>query len=713
MVLCRCSRRADGEFIQDEQHTLELFAPLTIQSFPKTPNAWGYTGTRYQGPNRAFSLQGASTYEEHIEKSATLPFPMDTGFHILPEDVQEAISFIAHRGSAGIRAFWLKQLAQVQQRAQDLMPILQRLRATVEPSKEASRARIHVPLLKELLEEAGMGGSNWCDQFVTGFPILGELGEPGVYPPSSQPPSYISREKLFEGAKERFVSKNRAPDPNAERLWIEAMDQVGKQWLDGPHPFNDEGELMVNGEPVQANPAFRFGVQQGEKLRAVDDLKRSATNEATFVATPINLPSWDHIAQMCSLYYLKGDRRPLAIAKADHADAYKQLPVATKDELAAVVTLKDLVDGRWYGFIPRTQLFGSTAAVLHYNCLSRVIASLACRILKIPCVGYYDDFGIILPECLVKDGLSVFTSFNKALRIILKDSKSEFGTLLEFLGLTISFWNDGSPTLASLSLSQEKIRKLVQMIEALSTQHSVALAHLQKLAGKLCFTQTAIMGRFGRAALRPIYELISQGGGTLTVSFKRCLQWWVRVLPAIMPRLIMSFREPEDEEPFRIYSDATGEGNLASICFPPQANQALPFLLKGSSSGELDDLAASTNAIFIFELFAMVASVFQLRDHLTGKRVILFVDNEAACAALTTGTSKVPGALLLVYALYAMAAEHDIALWTERVPTGVNPADLPSRHRELSFTTQPSVVLASLEDLLSAYDFSWVLLQSK
>ena len=148
------------------------------------------------------------------------------------------------------------------------------------------------------------------------------------------------------------------------------------------------------------------------------------------------------------------------MAKADHADAYKQLPVTTKDELAAVVTLKDLVGGQWYGFIPRTQLFGSTAAVLHYNCLSRVIASLACRILKIPCVGYYDDFGIILPECLIKDGLGIFTSFNKALMIILKDSKSEFGALLEFLGLAISFRNDGSPTLASLSLSQEKIQKL-------------------------------------------------------------------------------------------------------------------------------------------------------------------------------------------------------------------------------------------------------------
>ena len=263
------------------------------------------------------------------------------------------------------------------------------------------------------------------------------------------------------------------------------MDQVKKQRLHGPHPFNERGELVVGGKPVRANPAFRFGAQQGQKLRAVDDLKRSATNDATFVATPINLPSWGHIAQMCALYYLRGDRRPLALAKADHADAYKQLPVTTKDELAAAVTLKDPVDGQWYGFIPRTQLFGSTAAALHYNCLSRVIASLACRMLKIPCVGYYDDFGIILPGRLVKDGLGIFASFNQALMIISKDSKSEFGILLEFLGLAISFRNDGSSTLASLSLPPEKIHKLVEMIEALSSQHSAALAHLQKLAGRL------------------------------------------------------------------------------------------------------------------------------------------------------------------------------------------------------------------------------------
>ena len=151
--------RADDVLIQAEPHITKCSSPLTIPSFPKTPNEWGYTGTRYQGPNRALSLQGASSYEGHIEPSAGMPFPIETGYHILPEDVQEAISFIAHRGSAGVRGFWLKQLSQIQKGAHELMPILHQLGAAVEPSREPSRARIHVPLLKELLEKNGMGGS--------------------------------------------------------------------------------------------------------------------------------------------------------------------------------------------------------------------------------------------------------------------------------------------------------------------------------------------------------------------------------------------------------------------------------------------------------------------------------------------------------------------------------------------------------------------------
>ena len=96
----------------------------------------------------------------------------------------------------------------------------------------------------------------------------------------------------------------------------------------------------------------------------------------------------------------RGEHRPLKIAIAGHADAHKQLPLREAGALAAAATLQNLVDRLACGFILRTQLLGSVAAVLHRNCLSRVIALLACRYLEIPRVGNYDDFGVVAPKPL-------------------------------------------------------------------------------------------------------------------------------------------------------------------------------------------------------------------------------------------------------------------------------------------------------------------------
>ena len=56
------------------------------------------------------------------------------------------------------------------------------------------------------------------------------------------------------------------------------------------------------------------------------------------------------------------------MAKAGHADAYKQLPFLEKGQHPKVVTLQNTPQAAWDGSIPNTQLCSSAAAVLHYNC---------------------------------------------------------------------------------------------------------------------------------------------------------------------------------------------------------------------------------------------------------------------------------------------------------------------------------------------------------
>ena len=78
-------------------------------------------------------------------------------------------------------------------------------------------------------------------------------------------------------------------------------------------------------------------------------------------------------------------------------------------------------------FIPQTQLFGATAAVLHYAAASRVIATVAVRWLGIVCFGYFDDSGIADRRACIKEALDAFTRMNSLLGFQLRNGKREAG----------------------------------------------------------------------------------------------------------------------------------------------------------------------------------------------------------------------------------------------------------------------------------------------
>ena len=74
------------------------------------------------------------------------------------------------------------------------------------------------------------------------------------------------------------------------------MIQVAESWLDDPIPIPSSG-LIPGIRPEGVSTAFRFGVEQADKLRAFDDPIHNWANIACAVWTPITLPTWDHIAQ--------------------------------------------------------------------------------------------------------------------------------------------------------------------------------------------------------------------------------------------------------------------------------------------------------------------------------------------------------------------------------------------------------------------------------
>ena len=84
-------------------------------------------------------------------------------------------------------------------------------------------------------------------------------------------------------------------------------------------------------------------------------------------------------------------------------------------------------------------------------------------------------------------------------------------------------------------------------------------------------------------------------------------------------------------------------------------------------------------AIHQAEVYPALISLHLWAGRLRGRRIILFVDNDAAKECLIKGTTRSKASAKLVSDFWAIAAEYELYIWVERVASAANPADAPSR----------------------------------
>ena len=85
--------------------------------------------------------------------------------------------------------------------------------------------------------------------------------------------------------------------------------------------------------------------------------------------------------------------------------------------------------------------------------------------------------------------------------------------------------------------------------------------------------------------------------------------------------------------------------------------------LTGFADAQLEQSAKGTTSVYIYELFATVATMYKIRSTPIGKRITLVVDNEAAAAVATIGAPKSNAALRLLYSIWSAVASHELSAW--------------------------------------------------
>ena len=73
-------------------------------------------------------------------------------------------------------------------------------------------------------------------------------------------------------------------------------------------------------------------------------------------------------------------------------------------------------------------------------------------------------------------------------------------------------------------------------------------------------------------------------------------------------------------------------------------------------------------------------AVYYSVPELAGRRVVHWIDNTSAIAALINGYSRAPDSCRILHAFAAFVLGMEISPWFLYVPSKANIADLPSRH---------------------------------
>ena len=642
------------------------------------------------------TITDAQGRADHVERAATQEFLLTKDIP-LPPELTEALDFIQSAPPEAIRSFWMKQRARIRALVEDSKVDQLLWDADIHPDIAPATGKLKTLALHALLSHFDLGGAKWLQQFNFGFPIVGAVSQEGVYKPDptiGDPPAISG---IWAGAQERFTTRAKASGRlHATELWNEALEQTRAGWLDGPQPLLEDGSLLLP-TPHQPIIAFRFGVDQSDKLRACDDLKYSKTNEFCSVKTPISLPTWDHIGQMATT--VADSARPWSFLKTDHAAAYKQLPLRPDQANLAVIALRDPTTDQWAAFRSRTLVFGSTAAVLHYNCLSRCIAALVSKTFGIPMIGYFDDYGAFVPSDLEGDAEETIDDFMSALVIIMKDDKRQRGSSLTFLGLLGEFPSPQTDMQLRISLPPVKTSAWCDMLERLINLGVATEQELQSVVGRLSFTQTCIYGKMGRAMLSPFYEKLKTPyyHPRLEERELNALRWWVVALKALKPRVVRPYQKYPD---ILIYTDAATSTQIicALVISVDQfkTSHTISECATMTTGKRWKTLFNKTNYIYGLEMLALLALVIDPRADIDGKAIVFYLDNDNAVKAMVKNKSDTRVIQTMTLLIWHILAIRGVRAWFEWVGSNFNPADLPTRKAPLPFPVRKNYQFRNL-----------------
>eukprot|EP00438_Fugacium_kawagutii_P001998 Skav208915 [mRNA] locus=scaffold787:29327:30871:- [translate_table: standard] len=487
------------------------------------------------------------------------------------------------------------------------------------------------------------------------------------------------------------------------------MQEVEQQWLKGPFTEQEVTEMVGD---VYWIATRRFPLVQSDKVRLIDDALASGLNSGYGTSNKLQLFDVDLlVATILNLQKASKNRSPLwgscpkLLGRTlDLSSAYKQLGAFAGQMWQRVLAVYDPQAKAARYFIASALMFGSTAAVYGFNRVSRSLWHILAHKLKLLHTVYYDDFPSVEFEATAESATQYTAELLDLLgwKFAREGKKAQpFSTVFEVLGIQVDLTQlvDGCLVLQN---KPTRLKSLLENFSKFLEKKRVLPSEAASIHGILNFTQGQFMG----APLKPVMQFFSRVASEgwrseLVDELLVVCSYATSILHEAKPRIIQL---GAITRPVVLFTDGAWE---PTADFPSGAGMVLidpvhdfrivheiaipDEVLRSWKAKGKAQLIAELELVPIVVAFQKYLKVFQ------GRRVLMFVDNNAIRDAVAKGSSRSISIFVLLSQLQRLCMECHCLPWISRVPTKSNIGDFPSRGQA---STAASLIGAQLGEVL-------------
>ena len=225
-----------------------------------------------------------------------------------------------------------------------------------------------------------------------------------------------------------------------------------------------------------------------------------------------------------------------------------------------------------------------------------------------------------------------------------------------------------------------RLEEIKELVSGVVGGSPVGFREALSLRGKIAFAESNLYGRVGAAVGHILADWArSHRRRPATRELKEALARVTLALEVAPARVI----RPRGDGPVAVmFLDGAVEDKVTIggvLVLPGGATEhwgcVVPELITESWKSRADQVQVIGQA----EVYPALVARLTWAEHLRGKRVVTFIDNESARIALVKQYSSVLASLRILTCCSAFDAARGVDCWYARVPSDANPADAPSR----------------------------------